>query len=44
MNNLKPDKHAHGYVFVKDVTDAFDITTKVQGEQVLNQKGYELSP
>ena len=44
MNSLKPDKHAHGYVFVKDVTDAFDRTTKVQGEQVLNQKGYELSP
>jgi len=44
MNNLKTDKHAHGYVFVKDVTDAFDILTKVQGEQVLNQKGYELSP
>ena len=44
MNNLKTDKHAHGYVFVKDVTDAFDILTKAQGEQVLKQKGYELSP
>jgi nitrogen regulatory protein PII len=38
MNNLKTDKHAHGLVFVKDVTDAFDIRTKARGEQVLNQE------
>lgn len=37
MKNLKTDKHAHGYVFVKEVTDAFDIATKVHGEEVLNQ-------
>jgi nitrogen regulatory protein P-II 1 len=38
MNSLKTDKHAHGLVFVKDVTDAFDIRTKARGEQVLNQE------
>jgi nitrogen regulatory protein P-II 1 len=36
-SSLKPDKHAHGYVFVKEVADAFDISTKARGEEVLKQ-------
>jgi nitrogen regulatory protein PII len=35
--SLKPDKHAHGYIFVKEVADAFDISTKARGEEVLKQ-------
>jgi nitrogen regulatory protein PII len=37
MNNLKTGKHAHGYIFVKDIFDAFDISSKVRGEDVLKQ-------
>lgn len=36
-SSLKPDKHAHGYIFVKEVADAFDISTKARGEEVLKQ-------
>src|SRR5215831_1087455 len=38
MNSMKTDKHAHGYLFVKEIADAFDIKTKVQGEEVLKQQ------
>ncbi len=37
MNNLTSGKHAHGYIFVKDVSDAFDIGSKLHGEEVLKQ-------
>jgi nitrogen regulatory protein P-II 1 len=37
MNNLSSGKHAHGYIFVKDVSDAFDIGSKLRGEDVLKQ-------
>jgi len=35
MNNLKTGKHAHGYIFVKEISDAFDIGSKLHGEDVL---------
>jgi len=35
MNNLKTGKHAHGYIFVKEISDAFDIASKLHGEDVL---------
>ncbi|MGC2599369.1 MAG: P-II family nitrogen regulator, partial [Nitrososphaeraceae archaeon] len=37
LNNLSSGKHAHGYIFVKDVSDAFDIGSKLRGEDVLKQ-------
>ena len=33
MNNLSSGKHAHGYIFVKDISDAFDIGSKLRGER-----------
>ena len=44
MNNLSSGKHAHGYIFVKDVSDAFDIGSKLRGEDVLKQsKGIDMT-
>jgi len=37
MNNLKTGKHAHGYIFVKEISDAFDIASKLHGEDVLKE-------
>ena len=33
MNNLTSGKHAHGRIFVKDVSDAFDIGSRLRGER-----------
>ena len=33
INNLSSGKHAHGYIFVKDVSDAFDIGSKLRQEK-----------
>jgi nitrogen regulatory protein P-II 1 len=37
MNNLETGKHTHGYIFVKEVSDAFDIGSKRHGEDVLKE-------
>jgi nitrogen regulatory protein P-II 1 len=36
LNNLNPGKEAHGMIFVKDVSDAYEIGTKQRGEAVLS--------
>jgi nitrogen regulatory protein P-II 1 len=38
LNNLNPGKEAHGMIFVKDVSDAYEIGTKQRGEAVLSTK------
>ena len=36
LNNLNPGKEAHGMIFIKDVTDAYEIGTRQRGEAVLS--------
>jgi nitrogen regulatory protein P-II 1 len=39
LNNLNPRKEeAHGIIFVKHVSDAYEIGTKQRGEAVLSSK------
>src|SRR5918994_3998704 len=38
LNNISPGKEAHGMIFVKDVSEAYEIGTKTSGEAVLSQK------
>ncbi|MDQ3840040.1 MAG: P-II family nitrogen regulator [Thermoproteota archaeon] len=38
LNNISPGKEAHGMIFVKDISEAYEIGTKVSGEAVLSQK------
>jgi nitrogen regulatory protein P-II 1 len=38
LDNLSPDTAAHGMIFVKDVTGAYEIGTKLKGESVLTPK------
>jgi nitrogen regulatory protein PII len=38
LNNISPGKEAHGMIFVKDVSDAYEIGTKVSGEAALSAK------
>ena len=38
LNNISPGKEAHGMIFVKDVSDAYEIGTKVSGEAALSTK------
>ena len=38
LDNLSPDKEAHGMIFVKDVSGAYEIGTKLKGESVLTPK------
>ena len=38
LNDISPDKEAHGMIFVKDVSDAYEIGTKVGGEAALSAK------
>jgi nitrogen regulatory protein P-II 1 len=38
LNNISPGKEAHGMIFVKDVSDAFEIGSKVSGEAALSAK------
>jgi nitrogen regulatory protein P-II 1 len=38
LNNLNPGKEARGIIFVKDVSDAYEIGTKQRGEAVLSSK------
>jgi nitrogen regulatory protein PII len=35
-NNISPGKEAHGMIFVKDVNDAFELSTKRTGDAVLS--------
>ena len=37
LNNISPGKEAHGMIFVKDVSDAYEIGTKVSGEAALSK-------
>jgi nitrogen regulatory protein P-II 1 len=37
LNNISPGKEAHGMIFVKDVSDAYEIGTKVS-EAALSTK------
>ena len=36
LNKLNPRKEAHGMIFIKDVSDAYEIGTKQRGEAVLS--------
>ena len=38
LNNINPGKEAHGMIFVKDVSDAYEIGTKQRGEAVLSSR------
>ena len=38
LNDISSDKEAHGMIFVKDVSDAYEIGTKVSGEAALYAK------
>jgi nitrogen regulatory protein PII len=38
LNNLNPGKEAHGMIFIKDTSDAYEIGTKQRGEVVLSSK------
>ena len=38
LDNLSPDTAAHGMIFVKDVSGAYEIGTKLKGESVLTPK------
>lgn len=38
LNEISPGKEAHGMVFVKDVSGAYEIGTKVIGEAALSAK------
>jgi nitrogen regulatory protein P-II 1 len=38
LNDISPGKEAHGMIFVKDVSDAYEIGTKVGGEAALSVK------
>ena len=38
LNNISPGKEAHGMIFVKDVSEAYEIGTKTSGEAVLSQR------
>jgi nitrogen regulatory protein P-II 1 len=38
LNSLNPGKEAHGMIFIKDVSDAYEIGTKQRGEAVLSSK------
>jgi nitrogen regulatory protein P-II 1 len=38
LNNLNPGKEARGIIFVKDVSDAYEIGTKQRGEVILSSK------
>ena len=38
LNEISPGKESHGMVFVKDVSDAYEIGTKVSGEAALSAK------
>ena len=38
LNDNRSGKEAHGMVFVKDVSDAYEIGTKVSGEAALSAK------
>jgi nitrogen regulatory protein PII len=35
-NDITTNKEAHGMIFVKDVSDAYEIGTKVSGEAALS--------
>ena len=36
LNDITKGKEAHGMIFVKDVSDAYEIGTKVSGEAALS--------
>ena len=36
LNDIATNKKAHGMIFVKDVSDAYEIGTEVSGEAVLS--------
>jgi nitrogen regulatory protein P-II 1 len=38
LNSLNPGKEAHGMIFIKDVSDVYEIGTKQRGEAVLSSK------
>ena len=38
LDNLSPDTASHGMIFVKDVSGAYEIGTKLKGESVLTPK------
>ena len=38
LNNLNSDTGAHGMIFVKDVSGAYEIGTNLKGESVLTPK------
>jgi nitrogen regulatory protein P-II 1 len=38
LNSLNPGKEAHGMIFVKHVSDAYEIGTRQRGEAVLSSK------
>jgi nitrogen regulatory protein P-II 1 len=38
LDNLNPGKEAHGMIFVKDVSDAYEIGTRQRGEDALSSK------
>ena len=38
LNNLNPGKEAQGMIFLKDISDAYEIGTKKSGEVVLAPK------
>jgi nitrogen regulatory protein P-II 1 len=38
LNNISPGKEAHGMIFIKDISEAYEIGTKATGETVLSQK------
>jgi nitrogen regulatory protein P-II 1 len=38
LNNISPGKEAHGMIFVRDISEAYEIGTKASGETVLSQK------
>lgn len=38
LNNISPGKEAHGMIFIKDISEAYEIGTKVSGEAALSRK------
>ena len=38
LDNLSSNKETHGMIFVKDVSGAYEIGTKLEGESVLTPK------
>ena len=38
LNNINPGKDAHGMIFIKDVSDAYELGTKQRGEAVLSSR------